>query len=154
MAQSIHAHLQRAQQRSKENDSSQPRPARVRFSVKTTGIGESRLVGPRAIDFGAYLMDEPTFSFGVVSMDTLKVGELPLATAIVLRWKVTSAGLYAGAEVGFKVESMLYTIKLMFNLTFEGSTLRTTVGTGTETLQAPRATNAFNGAATIDAGQL
>lgn len=154
VASTIHSSLQKAQQRSKENDQGQPRPARVRFSVKTSGIGESRLTNSKAIDFGAFLLDEPTFSFGIVTLDTLAVGELPLCTATVLRWKQTAAGLYAGAEVGFKVESMKYNIRLKFSLTFEGSTLRTTVGTGTETMTAPRGTNTYNGVATISSGDL
>lgn len=147
-------HLQRQAGRARQDDQAAPRPARVRFSVKTQGIGESRLVNKQAIDFGAYMLDEPTFSYGVVALDPLQVGELPLATATVLRWKLTSGGLWAGAEVGFRVESMRYTIRLMFNLTFEGSTMRSTLGTGTETLVAPRGTNVYRGETSINTGTL
>lgn len=147
-------HLQRQAGRARQDDQAAPRPARVRFSVKTQGIGESRLVNKQAIDFGAYMLDEPTFSYGVVALDPLQVGELPLATATVLRWKLTSGGLWAGAEVGFRVESMRYTIRLMFNLTFEGSTMRSTLGTGTETLVAPRGTNVYRGQTSINTGTL
>jgi hypothetical protein len=150
----IHQHLSRQSARVRENDQSIPRPARVRFSVKTQGVGESRLIGKQAIDFGAYMLDEPTMSFGVVTLDPLAVGDFPFATAIVLNWKTTETGLYAGAEMGFKVESMKYNIRLKFNLTFEASTMRVTIGNGTETLSAPRGTNTFNGQETINAGLL
>lgn len=145
MTSSIHHHLNRQAARQRETNQAVPRPARVRFSVKTSGIGESRLVGKKAISFGAYMLDEPTFSFGVVAGGPLKVGELPLATATVLNWQRTASGLYAGAEVAFKVESMLYTIRLKFSLTFEGSTLRTTDGQGTGT-QVAATDNVYKGA--------
>jgi hypothetical protein len=93
------------------------------------------------------MLDEPTFSWGVVALDSLKVGELPMCTASVLNWQTTAQGLYVGAEVGFKVESMLYTVRLKFTLTFEASTMRTTVGTGTTTITAPTS-NDYKGAAT------
>lgn len=150
----IASHLQTRTSRAREGDQASPRPARVRFSVGTQGVGESRLVGAHAIDFGALMLDEPTFSFGVVTLDNLKVGELPLATATVLRWKQTAAGLWAGAEVGFRVESMRYTIRLVFDLTFEGSTMRSTVGTGTETLAATRGTNVYRGQTAVNTGAL
>lgn len=149
----IASHIQARTSRAREGDQAAPRPARVRFSVRTQGVGESRLVGAHAIDFGALMLDEPTFSFGVVTLDNLKVGELPLATATVLRWKQTG-GLWAGAEVGFRVESMRYTIRLVFNLIFEGSTMRSTVGTGTETLAAPRGTNVYRGQTSVNTGAL
>lgn len=147
-------HLQRQAGRARQDDQAAPRPARVRFSVKTQGIGESRLVNKQAIDFGAYMLDEPTFSFGVVALDSLQVGELPLAAATVLRWKLTSGGLWAGAEVGFRVESIKYNIRLVFSLTFEGSTMRSTIGTGTEMLVAPRGQNAYRGQTNINSGAL
>lgn len=144
MTSAIHAHLNRQAARARETNQAVPRPARVRFAVKTSGIGESRMTGKKAIPFGAYMIDEPTFSFGVVAITPLKVGELPLATATVLNWQKTAAGLYSGAEVGFKVESMLYTVRLKFTLTFEGSTMRTTTGQGTNTtVQAT--TNTYQG---------
>lgn len=150
----IASHLDRRAGRVREGDQASPRPARVRFNVRTQGVGESRLVGAKSIDFGAYMLDEPTFSFGAVSLDNLQLGELPLATATVLRWKQTAAGLWAGAEVGFRVESLRYNIRLVFNLTFEGSTMRSTVGTGTETLAAPRGTNLYRGQTSVNTGAL
>lgn len=144
MQSQIHAHLNRQAARSREQGQAVPRPARVRFAVRTTGIGESRLTGKKAIDFGAYMLDEPTFSFGVVALSSLKLGELPLATATVLHWKQNPQGLYYGAELGLKVECLLYHVRLKFTLTFEGSTLRTTSGTGTDVGTVP-VSNAYHG---------
>lgn len=150
----IHAALRSAQSRDRTDSGAQPRPARVRFAISTSGIGESRLVGANAITFGAYMVEEPTFSYGCVAIDSLTTGQLPLATATVLNWQKTAQGLYAGAEVGFKVESNLYTIRLKFTLTFEGATMRTTVGTGADTLSAPRSTNTYQGSTTVDVSKL
>lgn len=153
MTSAIHAHLNRQAARQRESNQAVPRPARVRFAVKTAGTGESRMIGKKGIAFGAYMIDEPTFSFGVVALGPLKVGELPLATATVLHWQRTPAGLYSGADIGFKVESMLYTVRLKFTLTFEGATLRTTGGTGTGTTVQPT-TNPYQGATTYSADDL
>jgi len=153
MTSAIHHHLNRQAARARETNQAVPRPARVRFTVKTSGIGESRLTGKQAIAFGAYMIDEPTFSFGVVTITPLKVGELPLATATVLNWQRTAAGLWSGAEVGFKVESMLYTIRLKFTLTFEGSTMRTTAGQGTDT-KVQATTNTYRGVTTYTSDDL
>jgi hypothetical protein len=153
MTSAIHSHLNRQAARAREQGQAVPRPARVRFAVKTSGVGESRLVGKSAISFGAYMLDEPTFSYGVVALDPIKVGELPLCTATVLNWQRTAAGLFAGAELGFKVESMLYTVRLKFTLTFEGSTLRTTNGQGTGTLSAQN-NNRYTGATSYSTDDL
>lgn len=142
-------HLARQAARKREVAEAIPRPARVRFAVKTTGIGETRMTGKQAIQFNANMIEEPTFSYGVVALSQLKVGELPLATATVLKWVLNDRGLYTGAEVGFRVESLLYTVVLKFTLTFEGSTLRTTHGQGTHSVLAA-ANNAYRGTAVSD----
>lgn len=122
-----------------------PRPARVRFAVRTKGVGETRLVGAKGLDFGALMLDEPTFSFGVVADEPLKNGQLPLATATVLAYKKNANGAWVGADVAFKVECAKSDVQLKFDLTFEASTLRSTVGNGTNTA-ASTATNGYTGA--------
>lgn len=109
-----------------------PKPAHIRFSVRTTGVGETRLVGRQGINFGAYLLDEPTFTWGVVAAGRLAPGELPFATAMVLKWIKNSGGFWVGADLGFVVQSEKDKIQLVFTLIFEASTLRSTAGTGSE----------------------
>lgn len=120
--------VQAARRRSTEQNA--PRPARVRFSVNTVGVGESRLEGNKAVSFEAYLLDEPTFSFGVTTLDRLSPGEMPMCTAVVLKYRRTSTGFYTAAEMGFVVDSAKDNIRLRFSLTWEATTLRSTAGSG------------------------
>jgi hypothetical protein len=127
----VHTALLRQAGKQREVSQHLPRPARVRFAVLTKGVGETRLTGAKALDFGALMLDEPTFSFGVVAMEPLASGQLPLATAVVMTYKKNNNGAWVGAEVAFKVESAKSDVQLKFDLTFEASTLRSTVGNGT-----------------------
>lgn len=140
----IHAAIQSVTNRQREQAQSAPRPARVRFTIRTAGTGETRLLGAAAIKFGAQMMEEPSFSFGLIAGEPLRQGQLPLATATVLRYLITNSGLYYGAEMAFKVESAKYDIRLKYSLTFEGVTLRSTSGAGGGQLVA-RGANAFRG---------
>lgn len=110
---------------------SAPRPSRVRFIVDVNGVGESRLIGDAALDFGALMLDEPSFSFGVIAASPIPVGGMPTATAIVLRYLTNSNDSFVGAEMGFSVQSLNSKIHLQFSLTFEAITLRSTVGNST-----------------------
>lgn len=112
--------------RQREQSQAVARPARVRYSVRVQGVGETRLTGRSAINFGSFMIEEPTFTSGVISRTELENGEIPLATAIVLDWKRNDQGMYVGAEMGFQVDSGNPNIVLVFSLTFEGVALRTT----------------------------
>lgn len=111
--------------REREQSEALARPARVRFFVRVAGSGESRLEGRNGIFFGAYMMEEPTFTFGCASIGEIPHGMLPLATAVVLRY-TRSGKFFTGADMGFQVESGHPNLVLNFSLTFEGVTLRTT----------------------------
>jgi len=123
----IYGHIQRLTARQREHAQHEPRPSRVRYVVRTRGVGESRLEN---LDLGAFMLEEPSFSMGVIADETLQVGNLPLATATVLRFKRNSGGLYHAADVGFRVDCAKFDVRLRFSLTFEASTLRATHGTG------------------------
>lgn len=110
--------------RQREQQQQLARPSRVRIFVTVTGIGETRLVGSNAIDFGSLLLEEPTFSFGVRALSDVPTGAVPLATATVLSYKENAKGLYTGANLAFRVDSIKYDIKLRFSLTFEGVAMR------------------------------
>lgn len=127
----IHHALAQQAGRSREQAQQAPRPARVQLIVRTQGVGETRLLGRRAVSFGALLMDEPSFSWGVQAGQPIANQTLPMCTAIVLKYIVTSNGLYTGAEMGFRVDSEDPKIRLKFSLTFESSTLRSSAGIGT-----------------------
>lgn len=144
-ASTIHTSMQRQAARHRESSQASARPARVRISVQTVGAGESRLTGAKAIDFGALMLDEPTFSWGVVSNDSLAAGELPLCTATVLKWITNSNGAYTGAEVGLRVESAKNNVRLKFNLTFEATTIRSTAGNGTSASSVAATPNQYTG---------
>lgn len=116
----------------RETAQAQPRPSRVRINCLVTGVGETRLKGAKAIKFNTAMLEAPTFSFGVVAIDTVAAGQMPLATAVVLSWTRNSRGMYTGAEMGFIVESTRTNIRLRFTLTFEGVALRTTAGIALE----------------------
>lgn len=115
--------------RVREQSESVARPARIRFFADVFGSGETRLTGRAGIQFGAYMMEEPTFTWGVTSatINPIPVGQLPVCSAIVLGYQTTSEGkFFTGADIGFVVESGDPTMRLKFSLTFEGVTLRTT----------------------------
>lgn len=124
----LHATLQAQAARRRESDQNAPRPARVRFCVNTLGTGESRMEGTKGITFNATMLEEPTFTWGVIVTSKVAINELPMCTAMVLRFKRNNAGLYTGADVAFRVDCYKDDVRLKFNLTFEASTLR--AGTG------------------------
>lgn len=101
------------------------RPARIRFFARVTGTGETRLEGRAGLDFGAFMLEEPTFTWGAAAQRPLSQGGIPFCNAVVLRYH-QSQGFFSGADMGFVVESGDPTIVLNFSLTFEGITLRTT----------------------------
>lgn len=140
----VHSQLHQQAARNREQAQNVPRPARIRFNVNTVGIGESRLTGNAAINFGALMLEEPTFSWGVQALDKLGIDEIPLCTAVVLGYTRNKQGLYRGANLGFRVESAQFAIRLKFSLTFEGSTLRTTAGV-TPGAPAVRGQNVYTG---------
>jgi hypothetical protein len=123
-----------------------PRPSRIRFIVDVNGVGESRLIGNAALDFGALMLDEPSFSFGVIAASPIPYGGMPTATAIVLRYIQNSQDSYVGAEMGFNVQSLNQQIHLQFSLTFEGVTLRANVGTSTTQGSTSGGVNTYRGA--------
>lgn len=112
--------------RNRNQQEAAARPARVRFFVNVTGSGEVRLEG---LNFGALLMEEPTFSWGLICVDVVPPDGIPLATASVLTYQSNDNGIYTGADMGLRVESD-FNIRLKFSLTFEGSTLRSTANSG------------------------
>jgi hypothetical protein len=140
----IYEQTQRVTARQRELAQHSPRPSRVRFTVRTAGVGETRLLGGAALQFGALMIEEPSFSWGAVAGEPLKPGQLPLCTAIVLNYLVTPGGQYYGAQMGFKVESVKYDIKMKYSLTFEATTLRSTASNGTGQLVV-RGQNTFQG---------
>lgn len=124
---------------------SAPRPSRVRFIVDVQGVGESRLTGDKALSFGAIMLDEPSFSFGVIAASPIPFGGMPTATAIVLDYIQNEQGSYVGAEIGFNVDSLQTNIHLQFSLTFEGIALRSTVGHTTTQGSTSGAVNSYRG---------
>jgi len=117
--------LERVASRDRENAEAQARPARVRFFARTRGVGETRLEGKRGITFGAIMLEEPSFSFGVINEGNMAAQAAPLATATVLRWK-RQGQFWVGADLVFVVDGRRPDIRLKFSMTFEGITLRTT----------------------------
>jgi hypothetical protein len=114
--------------RQRETAQAQPRPSRVRVNCLVTGVGETRLKGAKAVQFNTAMLEQPTFSFGMVAIDNVGFGQIPVGSAVVLAWKRNSRGMYTGAEMGFVVQSTKPTIRIRFTLTFEGVSLRTTAG--------------------------
>ena len=122
--------------RQREQREAVSRPARVRFAITSVGTGQGRLVGQDGLVFNAWMLEEPTFSFGVVAINPIAEGGLPQATATVLKWKqldeeATNARgqVWLGADVGFRVESSQSDIEVIFTLTFEGYTMRSILPT-------------------------
>ncbi len=131
--------------RAREQSEAAPRNARLHFSALVTGAGESRLDGSKALKFGTLLMDEPAFTWGAVSTGPVPKGAVPVASAIVLRWIKGANGLYAGAELGFRIQSSQQRVALRFTLVFEGVALRSTAGV-TSSLGDNSAVNLYTGA--------
>lgn len=146
----LHAQVQRVTARQREQAQHAPRPARVRFTIRTSGTGETRLLGGAALKFGAQLIEEPSFSWGAVAGEPLGPGQLPLCTAIVLNYLVTPNGMYYGAQMGFKVESAKYDIRMKYSLTFEATTLRSTAASGGGGQVIARGQNTYNGAPDVN----
>jgi hypothetical protein len=115
--------------RNRNTQQAAARPARVRFMINVTGSGaaEARLEG---LNFGALMLEEPTFSWGLIALEVLPTGSVPLATACILSWQSNDNGIYTGADVGFRMQGDTETRRYKFSLTFEGSTLRSTANTG------------------------
>lgn len=139
----LHLAMQRQAAKHREMNQALPRPARVRFSVTTKGVGETRLTGAKSIQFGALMLEEPSMTYGVVASQPLALGQLPLATAIVLAWRKNSNGVYVGCEMGFKIECAKSDVELRFDLTFEASTLRSTFSHSAQTSDPGR--NSYQG---------
>lgn len=119
--------LEEISARGREQAEALARPARIRFFVDVQGTGETRLTGKAGIQFGAYMLEEPTFTWGVAAAAgrEIAIGQLPLCTAVVLKYQTTSnEKFFTGADVGFAVESGDVGSRLKFSLTFEGVTLR------------------------------
>lgn len=143
----VHQALQRKAAASLQVADSQPRSSRVRFTVKVDGVGETRLEGAKGIDFGTLMIDEPTFSFGVIATGPMAAGSLPQATAIVLNWQRNSQGLYIGADMGFVVNAYQSSVSLRYSLTFEGSAFRASTGhDGALGNPSPTGQNTYRGA--------
>ena len=107
-----------------------PRPARIRFLVNVTSVGqgEIRLEG---LNFGCLVLQEPSFSWGLVAVDPIPVGSVPLATACVLKWATNDNDIFTGCDIGFRMSGVLgASLRYKFSLTFEGSTLRSVSNTG------------------------
>jgi hypothetical protein len=136
---SIHHELSALDARRREEAQHAPRPVRIRMTVSTQGVGETRLLGRNGLSFGAYLLEEPTFSYGLVlNQGSLPVNAAPIATATVIKWIRTKNGLYTGADMALAVyvpfvdttDSTQPTaqMRLKFSLTFEATALRATTG--------------------------
>jgi len=116
--------------RARNTQEAAARPARVRFYVDVTGSGggEATIDG---LNFGALIMEEPTFSYGLVALENIPAGQIPLATAVVLSWISNDNGIYTGANMGFRLQTASNApLRFKYSLTFEGSTLRSTANTG------------------------
>lgn len=125
MSQGIFESLEPARSRQTETREAQARPARSRFIVRTSGIGEIRMEGKQGLGFGAIMLEEPTFSFGIVSAGQLPPGNVPMACAVVLKWR-RQGQFWIGADMAFVIDASDLNTRLKFTLTFEGVTLRTT----------------------------
>lgn len=111
---------------------SQPRQSRLHYLVRVTGIGETRLTGQRALQFGMLLLTRPAFSSGVIAEGQIPLNSMPLTSAMVLNYLTNSNGLYVGAELGFVIQpaefGKPFSIPLQFTLAFEAAAMRTTAG--------------------------
>lgn len=139
-----HSTLRAQAGRAIQMSESAPRSSRVRFSVVVTGTGETRLAGRQRIEFGTLMLEEPTFTFGVIANGEIPLGAMPQATAVVLSYARGRNNLYTAAEVGFRVVSSRSNISLKFSLTFEGTALRSTAGIDSA-LGVTSASNVYRG---------
>jgi hypothetical protein len=127
MSQPTIFHIQNSRlSRQREQEQASARPARMRFSIKVRGSGETRLVGNKGIVFTSYFLEKPTFNDGMVAATTYPEGSLPFGNAICLGYRMNDLGLYIGADMGFVVDSSNPHAVVFFDLTFEGTALRTT----------------------------
>ena len=122
--------------RQREQQQAVARPCRVRFSVVVTGSGTASLVGGNGLAFNVWMLEEPSFTYGLIADEPLTDGQLPLATATVLSWRTLDetennarGQVWLGAEVGFHVQSSKADAKLRFSLTFEGYGMRSVIET-------------------------
>jgi len=99
------------------------RPARFRYVVNITGNGEARLTGTKAISFKTALLEEPSFTYGMQAVTPMRVGSLPVGTAMVLSY-VTKGKFWRGVEMGFRVDSYTMAPQFKFWLVFEAYALR------------------------------
>lgn len=106
--------------RQREASQAQARPARIRYHVDATGIGESRA----KIGFATMMLEEPTFSWGTVCRTPIPQGAMPLFSSCVLEWIQNERGLYVGSRVGLLIEGGPAGMRVTFTLTFEGVALR------------------------------
>lgn len=110
--------------RSREQSQSVAKSSDIRVRVEVRGSGEILLNGAKGVLFGAMMLEEPMFSFGLVA-DGIPLNQgIPTGNACVMAWKKTDK-FWIGADMGFVVANP--TDKpLAFTLTFTGSALRTT----------------------------
>lgn len=106
--------------RQREVSQAQARPARIRFHVDVTGVGESRT----KISFATVMLEEPTFSWGGVIRTPVPKGGMPLLSCAVIDWLQNDRDFYVGAEIGMIVEGGTAGTRITFTFTFEGVALR------------------------------
>lgn len=104
----------------RESSQAQARPARIRYHVDASGVGESRT----KISFATMILEEPTYSWGAVCRSSIPKGAMPLFSSCVIEWIQNDRGLYIGAEVGLLIEGGPAGLRATFTLTFEGVALR------------------------------
>lgn len=127
MSQQTIFHVQNARlARQREQEQSAARPARIRFSIKVRGAGETRMIGKQGLVFTSYFLERPTFNDGMVAATTYPEGSIPTGNAVVLGYHENDLGLYTGADIAFVVDSSNPKTLVYFDLTFEGIALRTT----------------------------
>lgn len=108
--------------RQREISQAQSRPARIRIHMDITGAGETR----KKVEFGTFMLEEPSFVYGVQARSKLALGDIPLVTAVVMEYTQNSMGLYVGAEMGIRVEAPILNIRTRIHMIFEGVSLRST----------------------------
>lgn len=108
--------------RQRELSQSQARPARVRIHMDITGAGETR----KRIEFGTFMLEEPSFVYGVQARGKLELGDIPLVTAVVMEYNTNSLGMVVGADMGIRVEAPTANIRTRIHMIFEGVALRST----------------------------
>lgn len=106
------------------------RPARIRFRVTARGPGEHRMVGDDGLYFRAFLLEEPSVTFGMAIAEGHEAasGSAPFGSVCVLEWHINDRGLYTGADVAIIFESCDPGMEVNFSIVFEGYALRATAG--------------------------